>query len=197
MKVRAGPRSNLVVVAPATPDPTVSAAAAFHAHAGAVARFARRMGVGVADLDDLVQEVFLAAHARGGYRSGAASERSWYLRLTWYAVTDHRRRSLRAPQSLDAHEPATDAGQLRTIEARERLERVASALQTLSAHHRAALVLADIEGCSTDEIATTLEIPVGTVHSRLHHARKRFTAAMQRVEAPRAEAAVAIGERAT
>jgi RNA polymerase sigma-70 factor (ECF subfamily) len=196
MKARAAPRSNVDVVAPATPEPTMSAAAAFHAHAGAVARFARRMGIAAADLDDLVQEVFLAAHARGGYRTGAASERSWYLRLAWYAVTGHRRRSRRAPQSLDVHEPVSDAGQLRTMEARERLAGVAAALETLSTHHRAALVLADVEGYSTDEIATTLEVPVGTVHSRLHHARKRFTEALQRVEAPRAEAAVAIAGRA-
>ncbi len=196
MKVLAPARSNVDVVAPATPEPTLIAARAFHAHAGAVARFARRMGIGTADLDDLVQEVFLAAHARGGYREGAASERSWYLRLAWYAVTGHRRRSRKATAPLDLHEPASDAGQLRTIEARERLARVATALESLSAHHRAALVLADIEGYSTDEIATTLEVPVGTVHSRLHHARKRFTEAMRLADAPRTEPAVAIAGRA-
>lgn len=154
------------------------------------------MGIAAADLDDLVQEVFLAAHARGGYREGAASERSWYLRLAWYAVTGHRRRSRRAPQSLDACEPATEGGQLRTIEARERLARVATALESLSESHRAALVLADVEGYSTEEIATTFEIPVGTVHSRLHHARKRFTEAMRLTEAPRADVPLAIGGRA-
>jgi RNA polymerase sigma-70 factor, ECF subfamily len=178
-------------VALADPEPTMTAAAAFRAHAGSVARFARRMGVGSADLDDLVQEVFLAAHARGGYRDGAASERSWYLRLAWYAVTSHRRRARRAPQSLDAVEPAIDAGQHRTIEARERLARVAVALDTLSPHHRAALVLADIEGYSSEEIGATLEIPVGTVHSRLHHARRRFAEALRCDETPRSTATFA------
>jgi RNA polymerase sigma-70 factor (ECF subfamily) len=56
-------------------EPPTDAARSFRDHAGAVARFVRRMGIAAGDLDDVVQEVFLAAHARGGYRSGAASER--------------------------------------------------------------------------------------------------------------------------
>jgi RNA polymerase sigma-70 factor (ECF subfamily) len=101
------------------------------------------------------------------------------VRLAWYAVTGHRRRSRHATQPLDACEPASDPPQQPTLEARERLAHVGRALDRLSTDHRAVLVLADIEGYSTDEIATVLEIPVGTVHSRLHHARRRFAAALR------------------
>jgi RNA polymerase sigma-70 factor (ECF subfamily) len=182
------------VVTTAHPEPTPPARA-FHVHAGAVARFLRRMGVAAIDLDDLVQEVFLAAHARGGYREGAASERSWYLRLAWYAVVGHRRRSRLLPQSLAECEPASDAGQQRTVEARERLARVAAALDRLTPHHRAVLVLADVEGYSADETAAALEIPVGTVYSRLHHARRRFADALRSDETPRPATSVALGWR--
>lgn len=186
MKGSGGSRSNPIVASAS--DPSL----AFHEHARAVARFARRMGIAGSDLDDLVQEVFLHAHARGGYKTGAASERSWYLRLAWYAVTSHRRRNRFAAQTLDACEPATEAGQQRAVEAREQLARVGAALDRLTADHRAVLVLADIEGYGSEEIAAALEIPVGTVHSRLHHARRRFADALQRAEV---QPPVAIGWR--
>lgn len=169
-------RSRVDEVSSVAPQETVPVA--FAAHAGAVARFVRRMGVHARDVDDVVQDVFLAAHAAGGYRPGAASERSWYVRLAWYAVTRHRRRSARTPWPFATVEPVADAEQQRTLEQRELLGHVAAALDTLGDGHRAVLVLFEIEGYAAEEIAAALQIPVGTVHSRLYTARRRFAAAM-------------------
>lgn len=157
-----------------TAVPPASGSEAFAAHSAAVARFARRMGITGVDLDDLVQDVFLAAHGVGGYREGAASERTWYLRLAWYAVVRHRRRLHRAPQALDAVEPSVAAEQHRALESRERSVRIEAALDSLPETHRAVLVLFELEGYRADEIAAALRIPIGTVHSRLHHARRKL-----------------------
>lgn len=171
-------------------DPTAAVPITFATHAAGVARFVRRMGVPHRDVDDVVQDVFLAAHAAGGYRPGAASERSWVLRLAWYAVTGHRRRSARTPDAV-LDEPRVDADQQRTLEARESLQRVSVALDRLSLPHRAVLVLFEIEGYAADEISAALQIPEGTVHSRLHHARRRFAEAMRAPAAhPRAVTAI-------
>src|SRR2546422_9004049 len=61
-------------------------------------------------------------------------------------------------------------------EARRRIER---ALDALPEHHRAIIMLSDLEGLSYREIAEVLGIPMGTVMSRLHHARKRLRAALR------------------
>jgi len=162
-------------------DPETSARA-FAEHAGAVARFLRGVGAPRRDLDDLVQQVFLSAHEKGGYQPGPASERSWYLRLAWYAHVAHRRRARRAPVAEAGAntevEPWTEPDQARTVEARQRLSQVERALATLPDEQRATLFMFDVQGSSAKEIAATLEVPVGTVHSRLHHARKKLAAAL-------------------
>src|SRR5204862_4504705 len=61
------------------------------------------------------------------------------------------------------------------VEARRRIMR---ALDALPEHHRAIIMLSDLEGLSYREIAEVLRIPMGTVMSRLHNARKRLRAAL-------------------
>ena len=56
----------------------------------------------------------------------------------------------------------------------ERRERIRKGLDSLSEHHRTIIILSDIEGLQYREIAEVLGIPMGTVMSRLHHARKRL-----------------------
>ena len=63
------------------------------------------------------------------------------------------------------------------LELRRALERVQRALDTLDIDHRATFVLYELEGQSCEAIAASFGVPIGTVYSRLHHARKRFTGA--------------------
>ncbi len=158
-----------------------ASARAFVEHAGSVARFIRGLGVRPRDLDDLVQQVFLSAHEKGGYRPGEASERTWLLRLAWYAVISHRRQQRRATMSDTEAEPWSEAPQPRTVEARERLTQVQRAMQTMPDEHRATLLLFDVQGFSAKEVAQALEVPVGTVHSRLHGARRKLAAALAKL----------------
>src|SRR5207253_3998478 len=61
----------------------------------------------------------------------------------------------------------------------EERRRIGRALETLPPHHRAIIMLSDLEGLSYREIAEVLGIPMGTVMSRLHNARKRLRAALR------------------
>jgi RNA polymerase sigma-70 factor (ECF subfamily) len=67
------------------------------------------------------------------------------------------------------------------LEGRAALRRVQQVLDTLTLEERATFVLYEIEGLSCDAIAAAFEIPVGTVYSRLHNARKRFIEAHARL----------------
>ena len=69
-----------------------SATALFRQHAGSIARFVVRYGVEPADVDDVVQEVFLIAHAHGGYRPGPAKPTSWLAAIAVRVASSHRRR---------------------------------------------------------------------------------------------------------
>lgn len=143
-----------------------------------MARFLLRFGVPRADLEDLVQEVFLVVHRLGGYEPGPALPTSFLASIAYRAAVTHRRkRRTRAFVQPDAQ--ATDGAQsprdpARHLEARESLERVARALDALDPGLRLAFVLFELEGEPCGSIAAALGIPVGTVYSRLHAARREF-----------------------
>ncbi len=73
--------------------------------------------------------------------------------------------------------PSETATPTERVETRQALGRVQQALDTLTVEKRAVFVLYELEGQSCDAIATALGIPVGTVYSRLHSARREFSKA--------------------
>jgi RNA polymerase sigma-70 factor (ECF subfamily) len=157
----------------------ISAEALFREHASYVATFAHRLGIPRHDVHDLVQEVFLVAHRKGGYEEGPARPRTWLcaiavrlarkahrLRAGWDA-SDTPRIELASGEQRDPDQQ---------LETRRKLEQVQRALESLDVDHRAAFILYEVERESCEEIALALEVPIGTVYSRLHHARKKFLA---------------------
>jgi RNA polymerase sigma-70 factor (ECF subfamily) len=171
---------------PATTAPSgehISVDALYRAHASFVAGFLVRLGAPTSELEDLVQEVFVVAHRKGGYVTGPAQPRSWLGAIALrVALASRRARTLRnRRESLDADSvelapiPAgatSDPGV--NLEARRALARVQRALETLPDEYRAAFLLFEIEGESCESIAAVWNVPVGTIYSRLHHARRRF-----------------------
>ncbi|MFO0549958.1 MAG: sigma-70 family RNA polymerase sigma factor [Polyangiaceae bacterium] len=162
-------------------EPTRNAEALFRDWAPFVARILLRTGIPRADLEDAVQEVFLVAHRRGGFSAGTASEKTWLAEIALRIASNYRRSRRRKPTHHDelalgnleskSNDPCASA------EARESLERVAQALQTLNEEARLVFVLIEIEGASADEVARGRGVPLGTIYSRLHSARKAFQAA--------------------
>jgi len=180
MKDEAAARHEGSGMLPATqtdPPQALSAEALFRAHAPFVASFLARMGVPALEIDDAVQEVFLVAHRKGGYQPGPAQPRSWLAAIAVHiAQADRRSRRRQQLESADALDGTScrrpdPAARLETQRA---LELVQAALDALPLELRAAFVLFEIEGEPCESIAATWSVPVGTVYSRLHNARRRF-----------------------
>jgi len=136
-----------------------------------------------AEAEDALQETFLALHkALPGFR-GESQLSTWVYRIALRTVLHVRARRPRDTAPLDAKSPALAVpdeavGPDRLAAARQESARLARAMETLSAEHRAVLSLFAIEGLSHAEVAATLGIPLGTVWSRLHLARKKLMAAL-------------------
>ncbi len=170
------------------PDPAahLDAGTLFRAHARFVATFLARLGVTPADLDDAVQEVFIVALRRGGFVEGPAEARTWLAAIALRTASDARRRVRRREAALasivDVSEEST-VTPFESASASELLARVQRALDTLRLEHRAVFLLYEIEGASCESIAAGMGVPVGTVYSRLHAARRGFKDAHDRIEA--------------
>lgn len=173
---------------PAHSEPQrIGADCLFREHAPFVARFLHRSGLPPNDLEDLLQEVFIVAHRKGGYLPGPASARGWLAAIAFRVAQAgrraHQRREPAAGEVVElVRAPGGDPAQ--RLEVQRAMERVQRALDCLLLEHRAAFVLFELEGESCEAIAQALDIPIGTVYSRLHHARRRFRAAYENVEAP-------------
>jgi RNA polymerase sigma-70 factor (ECF subfamily) len=164
---------------PEPPEGLTSSETLFRRHARFVASFLYRLGARGPDLDDAVQEVFLSAHRKGGYRPGAASPTTFLARLALEANLSRRRRQGRwdtartdeAARAALGRSPADPSQELASKEAALRLQ---AALDAMDPPHRAVFILFELEGESCESIAAGLHVPVGTVHSRLHAARRAF-----------------------
>jgi RNA polymerase sigma-70 factor (ECF subfamily) len=169
----------------------LDAEALYRAHADFVARFLLRLGAHGQDIPDLLQEVFLVAHRRGGFTVGPAKPTTWLAEIAFRVASDRRKKTRRRLEDADqdsiALAPGATASPGDAAEARQALDRVQQALDVLSVDKRAVFVLFELEGESCDAIARGLGIPVGTVYSRLHAARREFARAHARlVDPPRA-----------
>jgi len=151
----------------------------YRAHAEFVARFLLRLGANGQDVPDLLQEVFLVAHRRGGFIVGRAKPTTWLAEISFRVLSDRRKKIRRKLEDADTEAVAIAPSRRGTpgdqAERREALTRVQDALGLLTPEKRAVFVLFELEGESCESIATGLGIPVGTVYSRLHSARKDFT----------------------
>lgn len=168
----------------------------FREHAGFVASFLHRLGVPEADVDDAVQEVFTVAHRKGGFEPGQATPRTWLGAIATRVASTQRRTRSRKREHFEESGIASPTGSApsahQTLEVRQALDRVGRALSCLDVQHRAAFVLFELEGEDCNDIAQSLGVPIGTVHSRLHTARRRFAHAY---EAELAAEARVSGER--
>jgi RNA polymerase sigma-70 factor, ECF subfamily len=129
------------------------------------------------DAADIAQDAFVQAYVKLDSFRGGSAFYTWLYRIAFNLAMSQRRRqhnaaSLDQMKSLIGSEPmdgqpTADAGVL----AQERADLVHAALAELSMEHRQILVLREIDGCRYDEIAEILDLPVGTVRSRLFRAR--------------------------
>ena len=149
-------------------------------------RFLRRLGVPASDVDDAAQRVFARVLAKA-HRIQPGSERAYLMRAAFRAALEQQRaRQRQAARAIELDVDETLSAcppPEQTLLEREDLALLDRALGTLPEDLRAALTLFEIEGLTFSEIAVALEIPRGTVASRVRRARERFTEALRRLEA--------------
>ena len=150
---------------------------------------ALRMTRNPADAEDLVQETYLRAYRGfGGFQEGT-NLKAWLYRILTNTYINSYRAKKRRPDETDLDEvedlylyrrigglEAAMAGRSAEDELLDRFTdtEVKSAVEGLPEAYRMAVLLADIEGFSYKEIAEILDIPIGTVMSRLHRGRSRL-----------------------
>jgi RNA polymerase sigma-70 factor (ECF subfamily) len=150
--------------------------ALFRLHVGRIHRLVYRLVGAAADLDDLVQTVFVE-----GFRSlpafrGEALFSTWLGRIAVRVTSRRRRRpTLRSVPLEAAGEVARDTpGPEQEVDARRRLERLDALLGALSAKRRSAFVLHVLEGHPVEEVAAMLGASVSAVKVRIHDARREI-----------------------
>jgi len=128
--------------------------------------------VGEQDAPDALQQVFLQVFSKIGQFSGRARFETWLYRVAINECLQFRRRTARMHFDMPADEPIDPAAEpaLRA-QHQELMER---ALAQLAPELRAIFLLKEVEGMSYREIASTLEIKMGTVGSRLNQARAQL-----------------------
>lgn len=142
----------------------------YDAHAAEVARFAQ-LRVPPAEVDDVVQDTFVrVSRIAGTYDGRSPNARAWIFGIAVAIVRERRRAFSRLTRVLErvashASPGATSRGESIDLE---------RGLEKLSEPKREVLLLTEVHGFSGEEVAAMLGIPVGTVWTRLHHARREL-----------------------
>lgn len=138
------------------------------------------------DAKDVVQETFVQAFLKLGTFRRDSAFYTWLYRIAFNIAATHRRRrtAMRAAEqaSLDGtRDRAAGECPSNRIERDERIDQVRDAIGRLGDEHRVVLVLREIDGCCYETIAEILDLPVGTVRSRLHRARMQLREELREV----------------
>ncbi|HEV8304012.1 MAG TPA: sigma-70 family RNA polymerase sigma factor [Gemmatimonadales bacterium] len=170
--------------APQPPPPTEEKRASFErealVHLDALYRVALRLSGNASDADDLVQETMLKAYRAWDQYEKGTNAKGWLLTILRHAFINEYRRRTRHPETVDVDtiEPFAVFGEIQEDDPQgaffDRIvdDEVLRAIDALPEAFRETLVLSDVEGMSYQEIGRILEIPVGTVKSRLFRARQ-------------------------
>jgi RNA polymerase sigma-70 factor (ECF subfamily) len=145
-------------------------------------RSLRRLGVRDANLKDGVQDVFLVVHRRLPAFEERAHVRTWLFRICMRTAKDQRRRAHVRHEVLDGESveltAAPDQAAVDAVERREDLALFEAALERVQLDQRSVFILFELEEMTGDRIAECLQIPLGTVYSRLRLARETFRRAV-------------------
>jgi len=160
--------------------------------------FFRRLGAGSAEAEDLAQEVFLKLFRNASTYEPSGRFAAFAFRVARNAWIDRQRRRAARPRPFGAgrerqgeerpgpapEPPSRGADPSERAERREEAARVRSALRRLPEHQRLVFELGVVQELSYREIASLLEIPEGTVKSRMFHAVRKLRELLAGREVP-------------
>jgi RNA polymerase sigma-70 factor (ECF subfamily) len=151
------------------------------AHRSEVHRIVYRLLGPNADVEDVLQEVFIQVHRSIGNFRGQSKFSTWLHRVAVNVALQHlrRKRSTVVSRCDDrveerADEDGSHTSPTESMETQERLKAVYRALDQISPKKRAVLVMHDMQGMSAQKISEVVGSPVFTVRTRLFYARKEF-----------------------
>ncbi len=155
------------------------------AHYAPLYRFALSLARNASDAGDLVQQTFFIWATKGHGLRELSKAKSWLFTTLYREFLRGRRRDSRSSSLEDLpageREPlAEDVDRVSRIDSAA----VMSALQTVDEAFRAPLTLFYLEDMSYQEIASTLDVPIGTVMSRLSRGKTQLRMALERAESP-------------
>jgi RNA polymerase sigma-70 factor (ECF subfamily) len=142
------------------------------------------------DAEDVVQETFLNAYQSLHTFKGESQVFTWLYRIAYNTAISHKRKQ-KGTLSIDAGrngeasgieplDPSEHNQPGNALQRSEEESRIQRALNQLSPEHKIVLVLKEMEGQKYETIADILQVPVGTVRSRLHRARLELREILER-----------------
>ncbi len=151
-------------------------------HIEALKTFAYHLTYNEEDADDLVQETYLKAHKFIENYDEGTNAKAWLFKILKNAYINEYRKKARRPSKIDiddviAFREGEETNSATFIDIRQDIfdntlgDEVTIALNSLPYEFRTVILLCDIESFTYDEIAKILELPIGTVRSRLFRAR--------------------------
>jgi RNA polymerase sigma-70 factor, ECF subfamily len=156
----------------------------------AVHRMALQLARNQQDAWDLVQETYLRAiRSAGTFEDRGVGIRPWLFTILHNTFYTRVKREARAPRAVDQFYDASSAENqpddpppawdLASFDWEQVDQRLKAAIEELSEEHRSVLLLWGVEGMKYREIADMLDVPIGTVMSRLHRARKTLAETLE------------------
>lgn len=135
------------------------------------------------DANDLVQETFMKAYRFANSYVEGTNAKAWLFKILKNAFINEYRKKAKKPTKVDYEEivnyhDSEDTGTVGSLDMREDIfqgmigDEVTKAVNSLPVDFRTVILLCDIEGFTYEEIAKIIDIPIGTVRSRLHRARQ-------------------------
>jgi RNA polymerase sigma-70 factor (ECF subfamily) len=168
-----------VATTPLSAELEQAVTALYRQHHAFVWRNARRLGCADDWVDDAVHEVFLVVSRRLAEFEGRSHERTWLFAITYRVVQRLRRDRSRQQAQLQRYGEQRSPGVARTAEQHEEAQYLRYLLTRLPPAQQLVLILVELEGFASTEVAETLGIPAGTVHSRLRAAKQQLARAIE------------------
>jgi RNA polymerase sigma-70 factor (ECF subfamily) len=154
----------------------------FLPHINAMHNFAYRLTLDADDANDLVQDTYLKAYRFIDSFEKGTNAKAWLFRILKNSFINDYRKKSKEPSKVDYQEVETYYNSeevhrqitpdLRVEAVKDMIgDEISNALNSLDVDFRTVIILCDLEGFKYDEMAKILDIPIGTVRSRLHRAR--------------------------
>lgn len=154
----------------------------FMPHIDSMYNFAYRLTFDEDDSKDLVQDTYLKAYRFINSFEQGTNAKAWLFRILKNSFINEYRKKSKQPTKVDYQEVETyynsddvdyqSTTDLRAESIKDMLgDEISNALNSLAVDFRTVIILCDLEGFTYEEMAKILDIPIGTVRSRLHRAR--------------------------